>query len=203
MSWSEESKNKFRVKVKVILEKLVRRLGFDSVAPLVPYATLMTNIRKAIARKDRQRKDGGRKGDRNGSDSDEDESDSDDMEDVAPVRGKARRAQGGGAYVVEGKSDRDILDFLAPSASKHVRSVGPEQRGTKRGREDKFERNEEGRMIIEDLPEKVSPCGRSFPYATRTTCRRRRGHAASSKTRTVLCPTRCLAKILSRRTPTR
>ncbi|KAF8071289.1 uhpC [Scenedesmus sp. PABB004] len=62
--WADDSKNKFRLKIRVIVERLVRRCGLDAVAAACPPgdAKLIAHIRKQNTRKDRRR-DGGSQAD--------------------------------------------------------------------------------------------------------------------------------------------
>ena len=55
--WSDDSKNHFRMKVRVIIERLVRRCGFESVAAHMPEGDtkLLNHIRKQHSRKSRSR----------------------------------------------------------------------------------------------------------------------------------------------------
>jgi len=53
--WTPEITARFRSRVKIILEKLVRKIGFDVVAPHVPWIKLMTNIRKSIAKEKKKK----------------------------------------------------------------------------------------------------------------------------------------------------
>ncbi|KAL6777299.1 hypothetical protein ACKKBF_B20970 [Auxenochlorella protothecoides x Auxenochlorella symbiontica] len=66
--WAEDSKNKFKLKVRMILERLARRCGYEAVEPAVPAAhkALLTHIRKAHARHERGRQ-GGDGGDGDGA----------------------------------------------------------------------------------------------------------------------------------------
>ncbi|KAK9845416.1 hypothetical protein WJX81_006006 [Elliptochloris bilobata] len=59
--WSEDSKNKFRLKVRVIVERLARRLGFDDVAAAMPAGDkrLLQHIRREALRKQRLRASAG------------------------------------------------------------------------------------------------------------------------------------------------
>ena len=58
--WCEDTKNKFKLKVRVVLERLVRRCGLEAVAAQVPeeHARLMAHIRKMMGRADRRRRGG-------------------------------------------------------------------------------------------------------------------------------------------------
>jgi ribosomal RNA-processing protein 12 len=55
--WAEDSKNKFRLKVRVVMERLARRCGFEVLEKAVPEAhrALLTHIRKQHNRKERRR----------------------------------------------------------------------------------------------------------------------------------------------------
>ncbi|PRW60392.1 ARM repeat superfamily [Chlorella sorokiniana] len=59
--WAEDSKNKFRAKVRWIVEKLAKRCGFDAVARHMPeaHAKLLSHIRKENNRKERRRSEAG------------------------------------------------------------------------------------------------------------------------------------------------
>ncbi|GAB4822579.1 hypothetical protein N2152v2_009625 [Parachlorella kessleri] len=59
--WCEDSKNKFRLKVRVILERLARRCGFEALEPHIPEAhrKLLTHIRKQTGRKERRKSEAG------------------------------------------------------------------------------------------------------------------------------------------------
>jgi ribosomal RNA-processing protein 12 len=53
--WAEDSKNKFRLKVRVILERLAKKVGFEALERYIPesHRPLLTHIRKETKRKDR------------------------------------------------------------------------------------------------------------------------------------------------------
>ena len=55
--WSDDSKNHFKAKVRVIIERLVRRCGMDSVARVMPqeHMKLLTNIRKTKERNEKKK----------------------------------------------------------------------------------------------------------------------------------------------------
>lgn len=57
LRWSDDPKNKFRLKVRVIVERLARRIGFEAVAASMPAsdAKLLAHIRKQGARKARKK----------------------------------------------------------------------------------------------------------------------------------------------------
>lgn len=55
--WAEDSKNKFRLKVRVILERLAKKVGFEALERHIPesHRSLLTHIRKEMKRKDRSK----------------------------------------------------------------------------------------------------------------------------------------------------
>ena len=55
LSWSENTRSHFRLKARVILERLIRKCGYDMVASFVPekHKKLVVHIRKMT---DRQKK---------------------------------------------------------------------------------------------------------------------------------------------------
>ena len=95
--WSDDPKNKFRQRVRLVVERLVRRLGVEAVSSAMPPGDykLLTHIRKAEARKARRRS-GGRS--RAGDEDDEDEEDDGMLfDDNKSRRGGASAKSGRGA----------------------------------------------------------------------------------------------------------
>lgn len=88
--WAEDSKNKFRLKVRVILERLARRCGFEALEGAVPEAhrALLTHIRKQHHRKERKRNSGP-------SEMDWEEEGIDDDDTRSKKSGKARTTRTG------------------------------------------------------------------------------------------------------------
>lgn len=89
--WAEDSKNKFRLKVRVILERIARRCGFEALEKAVPesHRALLTHIRKQHHRKERKKnRNGASEMDWNGAGVDDDE----DQED-----GRSRKSKAGTA----------------------------------------------------------------------------------------------------------
>ncbi|KAI1210328.1 NUC173-domain-containing protein [Annulohypoxylon truncatum] len=142
MVWAHEHKGHFcRAKVKHILERMVRRFGFDVVNRNCPEADrkLITNIRKTKERSKRRKdaakeagnEDDQQSGKRRGrfeSEYDEalyssEESDASDDSD-AEVLGKSRKAQkGGSTYIME--DDDEPLDLLDRKALANISSTKP------------------------------------------------------------------------------
>lgn len=140
MTASHEHKGHFRSKVKHIMERLVRRFGFDTVNKYTPEADkkLITGIRKTKERSKKKKEaakengedaDDGAHGKRRNQfesqydealfDSDEEDSGSDDSDDdMARGRGK-----GGKTYIVE--DEDEPLDLLGRSALAKISSTKP------------------------------------------------------------------------------
>ncbi|KAI8965013.1 NUC173-domain-containing protein [Daldinia sp. FL1419] len=142
MVWAHEHKGHFRAKVKHIVERMVRRFGFDVVNRNCPEADrkLITNIRKtkerSKRRKDAAKEEGndeddqqnGKRRSRFESEYDEalyssEESDGSDDSD-AEVLGKSRKAQkGGSTYIME--DEDEPLDLLDRKALASISSTKP------------------------------------------------------------------------------
>ncbi|KAI1781035.1 NUC173-domain-containing protein [Hypoxylon cercidicola] len=141
MVWAHEHKGHFRAKVRHIIERMVRRFGFEPVNRNCPEADrkLITNIRKTKERSKRRKdaaKEEGDEGDQqNGkrrsrfeSEYDEalyssEESDASDDSD-AEVLGKPRKAQkGGSTYIME--DEDEPLDLLDRKALASISSTKP------------------------------------------------------------------------------
>lgn len=58
--WSADSKNRFKSKVRTVMERLVRRCGYDAVAAAVPpaHAALLAHIRRQQGREERKKRGG-------------------------------------------------------------------------------------------------------------------------------------------------
>ena len=141
ITWSHEHKGHFKAKVKHILERMIRRFGYDIVHDNCPESDrkLLVNIRKTKERNKRKREEA-----RNGAEeSDEEQGDkfdneydealysSDDSEaEEQPERGGARKGRAN-AYIVE--DEDEPLDLLDRRALANISSTKP-QRMKKRGK---------------------------------------------------------------------
>lgn len=149
MIWSHEHKGHFRAKVKHILERMIRRFGFEPVDKNCPEEDrkLINNIRKTRERskrkKDAAKEDGEeaeeepKRGKRTFDSefdkalysSSEDEADSDESDDERAPKGKKGKQQKGKAYIVEDEDEPlDLLDRRALaniSSTKPVKMRGP------------------------------------------------------------------------------
>ncbi|UPK98938.1 hypothetical protein LCI18_009873 [Fusarium solani-melongenae] len=141
--WSHEHKGHFKAKVKHILERMVRRFGYDNIHNNCPDADkkLIVNIRKTKERT-KKKKDAARAA-HDGDDSDDDEGQakrqfeneydqalyssdsdaSDDSDDEAAPRQKKKAQKGGKTYIVE--DDDEPLDLLDKKALANISSTKP------------------------------------------------------------------------------
>lgn len=160
MSWSREHKAQFRVKVKHILERAVRRFGYTEIEKWTPEGDrkFLANIRKAKDRAKRKRsegaaqgageKDSGKRKSAFESEydaaiySDSDEEDGGNASDADEQRGK-----GGRTYIMEDEdAPLDLLDRKSMgniSSSKPIRGKVPPAGAANRGKV-----NIDGKLII-------------------------------------------------------
>ncbi|RCI15811.1 hypothetical protein L249_3281 [Ophiocordyceps polyrhachis-furcata BCC 54312] len=173
--WSHEHKGHFKAKVKHILERMVRRFGYDVVYKNCPEADkkLMMNIRKTKDRAKRKR-DASRRGGDDDDDDDDGESTDDDNEgkgrsktkqfeneydqalyssdsdddadaDMGKTGGKKSR-KGGKAYIVE--EGDEPLDLLDKSALANVSSTKPVRLRTTSSRSKATRLDPDGKLIV-------------------------------------------------------
>lgn len=121
--WAEDSKNKFRLKVRVILERLARRCGFEALDAAMPDAhrALLTHIRKQHNRRERKR----------GEDRSEMDWEADGGEDNADARSKKSKARTAArsAWASDVFSDEDGED----AATQTARTARTAQTAARRG----------------------------------------------------------------------
>jgi len=82
-------------------------------------------------------------------DEEEEDDDSDSENELFDTKPKTTD----GTWVVEGKTDDEIIDFLESSATKHVVSSDPAKSTQKRNVDNIFQKAEDGRFIVEDMEE--------------------------------------------------
>jgi len=163
LTWSADSRNEFRLKVRVIIERLMRKVGADTLKQFFPeeHAKFLVHIRKKIEREKRhtvrRREEAKNRTDEFYETVEGDEEEEEDAEDV-DVSGE------GGSEMAEDHEEGDMLgggrlqDAMA-QASQHMRRKG------KRGRDDDAEDendvqitvNEEGKFVIEDTDDVKKP----------------------------------------------
>ncbi|KAL7943858.1 NUC173 domain-containing protein [Trichoderma barbatum] len=142
--WSNEHKGHFKAKVKHILERMVRRFGFDAINKSCPESDrkLLANIRKTKERAKRKKDAAKGAHDDDASEDDEEDdgkrqyeneydralysSDSDESEgsdDEGAQRPKKKAQKGGKTYIVE--DDDEPLDLLDKKALAKISSTKP------------------------------------------------------------------------------
>lgn len=140
--WSNEHKGHFKAKVKHILERMVRRFGYENIHDNCPDSDrkLIVNIRKTKERS-KKRKDAA-KANNDGEDSDEDEdgnkrqfenaydealyssdSESEGSDDEDGPRQKKKAQKGGKTFIVE--DEDEPLDLLDKKALANISSTKP------------------------------------------------------------------------------
>ncbi|NXG17389.1 RRP12 protein, partial [Grallaria varia] len=165
---SDDMRRHFRMKLRNLFIKFIRKFGFELVKGLLPaeYHKVLVNIRKAEARNRKQRALK-----RAAADADEEEAppaqprgdsmeeilaDSEDEEEEEEERQRSKEwrkhaRQKGQAWLKEGEED-EPLNFLDPNVSQRVLATKP---GPKRSRgvSHDFQVSEDGRLIIHEEEE--------------------------------------------------
>ncbi|RFU80440.1 ribosomal rna-processing 12 [Trichoderma arundinaceum] len=142
--WSNEHKGHFKAKVRHILERMVRRFGFEAINKACPESDrkLLANIRKTKERAKRKKDAAKGAHDDDASDDDEEDdgkrqyeneydralysSDSDESEgsdDEGAARPKKKAQKGGKTYIVE--DDDEPLDLLDKKALARISTTKP------------------------------------------------------------------------------
>ncbi|XP_065152602.1 RRP12-like protein isoform X2 [Paramisgurnus dabryanus] len=159
----DDMRRHFRIKLKSIYTKLVRKFGFELVKSMLPveHHKVLANIRKVEARSKRRKMLD--KTDEDGSDSEEEtsnvkgesiedilaETDESDSEDEKPKKGQKKQVKKKGqAWLKEGISD-EPLNFLDPKAAQRVLATNPALKKTAKV-EHGFKVTSDGRLIIKD-----------------------------------------------------
>ena len=156
--WAGETKNRFRAKIKIILQKLCRKFGFDKISAVVPASDqkLISHLKQTKAREERKRKANSK---RRGFDeivgSDEEDADIDvDMDDSTSAfdsgRGRRGRQNRDMTWVREKSTDGGVIDLLDSSAGRNLSAVDPKRLKRKRSASDDLKETAEGRLIIPD-----------------------------------------------------
>ncbi|XP_075532514.1 RRP12-like protein [Dermacentor variabilis] len=171
-SMSEDCRKHFRMKLRDIFVKLIRKFGYENIIGLLPepYRKLAVKIRKVEKRKKRKKDEKSREyqskekhdddvasssgilgpsGATEGieqilQDSSEDESD--DSDEKIPASRKGKKAA---PAWIEEQGEDDIVDFLDKSAGKQILSTDPKAPPKSKGK-CPFEMTEDGRLLILD-----------------------------------------------------
>lgn len=165
--WSHEHKGHFKAKVKHIIERMVRRFGFDAIHQACPEADrkLIVNIRKSKERA-KKKKDAAREGD--GASDDEEEEDGKQQfdteyeraiyssesegedgdegdDDEVPTRQK-RAQKGGKTYILE--DDDEPLDLLDKKALANISSTKPSRQRQQPHKKSRAKFDLDGKLIL-------------------------------------------------------
>lgn len=145
--WIDESKNRFRLKIKLILQKFIIKLGYEEIQRLVPqeHHKLLASVRKDIQRKIKDKGKGKSTSSNNKDDEELEDIDSDsdlemesDDEFIEQFRVELDE---------EDSDDEDnVVDLLDPNASKRTKNT--KQKTTKE--DDILKRDKKGRLVIEE-----------------------------------------------------
>ncbi|XP_075072014.1 RRP12-like protein [Mixophyes fleayi] len=159
---NQDVRRHFRMKLRNIFTKFIRKFGFDLVKSMLPedYHKVLVNIRKAEAKNKKQKsqKQAASEGDEDdqegtkhkGDSIDDILADTDEEEEEDEKRTKQQKKQvrqKSQAWLKEGEGD-EPLNFLDPNAAQRVLATKPGLKNTKR-KED-FKVNADGRLIIKD-----------------------------------------------------
>uniref|UniRef100_A0A8C1BD75 Ribosomal RNA processing 12 homolog n=1 Tax=Cyprinus carpio carpio TaxID=630221 RepID=A0A8C1BD75_CYPCA len=152
----------FRVKLKNIYTKLIRKFGFELVKSMLPadQHKILVNIRKTEARNKRRKLVN--KTEEDGSDTEDEkpkvkaesiedilaETDSDSDDDEKPKKGQKKPMKKGQAWLKEGVSD-EPLNFLDPKAAQRVLATNPNLKKACKT-EHGFKMTSDGRLIIKE-----------------------------------------------------
>lgn len=150
--WAGDSKNKFRLKVRVILEKLARKVGFDVLQKSIPesHKSLLSHIRKQMNRKDRFRDS-------------QSEVEWDEMSLARTMDSKAKSGRGS-AW----QTDIFSEDLGAKSTRKSIASMGKSLSNGERARTSKFSsRSVPSKASKQTLTELGEPLNLLEPSASR------------------------------------
>ncbi|KFQ61895.1 RRP12-like, partial [Pelecanus crispus] len=167
---SDDMRRHFRMKLRNLFTKFIRKFGFELVKGLLPaeYHKVLVNIRKAESRSRKQRALR-----QAAADTDEEEAppaqprgdsmeeilaDSEDEEEEEEERQRSKEwrkqaRQKGQAWLKEGEED-EPLNFLDPNVSQRVLATKPGPRRS-RGVSHNFQVSEDGRLIIHEEEEEV------------------------------------------------
>lgn len=162
--WSHEHASHLKMKVKHIIERLVRQFGYDRIAGIFPEEDmkLLINIRKTRDRAKRKGKEDGDDKEQNSKESrkfanefdqavygsDSDDSDSEPEEEEKPQRGRKQK-QRGDRFIVENDEPLDLLDSSA------LAKISSSKPGSKKHQSDpklknKYSQDMDGKIVVKD-----------------------------------------------------
>lgn len=169
LEWSEESRNHFKLKVKVIFERLIRKFGYDAIFAEVPeeHKRLLINMRKIQERAKRERQEKRQQRlnateaeKKHGMSYDEamygSESDSDSDDEKGKGKSKAKIARDDLARLeaaekpswIRENAEEDPVDFLGSASFQRVLSTKPKVK--KPTDDDDIMYTKDGRMMLKE-----------------------------------------------------
>lgn len=162
LSWSKDHKNHFKAKVRHIIERLIRRFPYDTLAQYFPEADmkLLQNVHKSKERAKRKKASeggsgiGARQGRKFDDELDEalygSSEDSEEEADEKPARqpanNKNSRKKGNQQYIV---TTDEPLDLLDQNAMNHISSSRPQLNAPKKQLKHHL-KEKDGKIIIQD-----------------------------------------------------
>jgi len=162
-TWDQATQSKFHNNLKAVFEKLLRKLPYEDLSIHVPWISLLQSIRKTMTRTQKKKK--GEKGKKDNKAKEDKKTKKHDAEVEDKYSGSLSESDNeiemqdtkpkatDGTWIVEGKTDGEIIDFLESSASKYVVSSDPAKLNRKRKTVTSFDKSDDGRFIVEDLIE--------------------------------------------------
>jgi len=166
MTWSHEHKAQFKAKVKHIIERMIRRFGYDTIERNVPDEDkkLVINIRKTKERNKRKKEAAGAEDEddapkkRNKFESEFDEaiysseSDAESGEEAeTSTKPTGKRRKGHQQFIVE--DEAEPLDLLNKNALAYISSTKPQAVKGRKARTD-VKTNASGKLILGDVGDK-------------------------------------------------
>ena len=176
LKWNKNVNNQFLLKVKVIIEKMLRKVDFENVSEAFPisHKNLLRNVRKSVDKRKRQRESNRERrveasigeSDSNtvvsrglvpaGFDelmlSDEEMEGDRQTRKTKSEKGKGKPIKKSKTWIQEDETG-DPIDFLDPKSSDRILSSNPNKREKKHkdsDLEEAFSFNEEGKLIVTD-----------------------------------------------------
>ncbi|CAN8023876.1 unnamed protein product [Ixodes persulcatus] len=174
-SISGDIQKHFRIKLRNIFVKLIRKFGYETIVGMLPetHRKLVSNIRKVEERKKRRKQQHGDHDAESGNEDLEkdeiaaaktgtegieeilqDTSDEEDSDDEVDRRKKKKALRKSTRAWIEEQGENDIVDFLDASAGKKITSTDPKSAPKKKGK-CSFDVTEDGRLLIVD--ERLKP----------------------------------------------
>ncbi len=173
MVWSHEHKGHFKLKVKHIIERLIRRFGYELIEEYFPEEDmkLLTNIRKSKERARRKKAadvDTPEQSSRTkskfaseydealyGSSDESDDNSDEEMEDSSNNKNNKSRNKKPSTYILE--SNNEPLDLLDNKTLAHISSSKPGSQKKNTSHANKFKTTKDGKFIFEEGKEVDDP----------------------------------------------